>query len=67
METEVGKLNIFVPLLELAKHEAHSTQINRSLNIIGTKYSVNVFDDQPELIFGHEVNGKHVEGSVPPF
>jgi len=29
--------------------------------------SVNVFDDQPELIFGPRVNGKIAEGEVPPF
>ena len=29
--------------------------------------SVNLIDDQPELIFGPEVNGKHPEGGVPPF
>jgi len=28
---------------------------------------VNVLDDQPELIFGPEVNGKSVDGGVPPF
>ena len=29
--------------------------------------SVNLSDDQPEIIFGLEVNGKHQEGGVPPF
>lgn len=29
--------------------------------------SVNVFYDEPELIFGLEVNGKSVDGRVPPF
>ena len=29
--------------------------------------SVNLSDDQPELIFGPEVNQKHQEGGVPPF
>lgn len=56
-----------VPLSELAKHDAYQNQINRSLNITETEDSVNVFDDQPELIFGPKVNGKHLEGSVPPF
>lgn len=28
---------------------------------------MNVFDDQPELIFGPEVNGKPIDGGVPPF
>ena len=29
--------------------------------------SINLNDDQPELIFGLDVNGKHQDGSVPPF
>jgi len=37
------------------------------VKITGTEDSINVFDDQPELIFGPEVNGKHLEGSIPPF
>lgn len=37
------------------------------MNITRIEDSVNVFDDQLELIFGLEVNGKHLEGSVPPF
>jgi len=28
---------------------------------------VNVLDDQPELLFGPEVNGKTTNGAVPPF
>ena len=31
------------------------------------KDSTNVFDDQPELIFGPGVNGKAIDGEVPPF
>jgi len=67
LETEVGKLKISIPLSKLAKHDAYRTQINRSLKITGTKDSVNLFDDQPELIFGLEVNGKPLEGGIPPF
>ena len=29
--------------------------------------SININDDQPEFIFGPYVNGKHVDGAVPPF
>ena len=42
-------------------------QINRSLQIPENRDAVNVLDDQPELIFGPEVNGKTVDGGVPPF
>ena len=54
-------------MLELAKHDVYKSQISRSLQISVNKYSVNVFDDQPELIFGPEVNGKLVDGGVPSF
>ena len=67
METKVGKIKVATPLSELAKHDAYREQINRSLKITRTEDSANVFDDQPELIFGLEVNGKHLEGSIPPF
>lgn len=52
---------------ELVKHEAYRIQINKSLKITGTEDSINVFDDQPELIIGPEVNGKPSEGGIPPF
>lgn len=52
---------------ELAKHDVYRSQINRSLKITGNEDSVNVFDDQPELIFGLEVNGKPLDGGIPPF
>lgn len=51
LEAEVSKLKIFVLLSELAKHDVYQTQINRSLKIIGTEDSVNLYDDQPELVF----------------
>ena len=42
-------------------------QINRSLLIAEKKDAINVLDDQPELIFAPEVNGKIANGGVPPF
>ena len=67
LETEIGKLKIAIPLSELAKHEVYRQQINRSLQISDNRDSVNVLDDQPELLFGPEVNGKIANGGVPPF
>ena len=29
--------------------------------------AINLNDDQPELIFSPDVNGKHSDGLVPPF
>lgn len=67
LETEIGKLKIAIPLSELDKHEAYRQQINRSLQIPENRDAINILDDQPELIFGPEVNGKIVDGGVPPF
>jgi len=67
LETEIDKLKIAIPLIELAKHDVYRDQISKSLQISVNKDSVNLFDDHPELIFGPEVNGKSVDGGVPPF
>ena len=67
LEKEIGKLKIAIPLSELAKHEVYREQISRSLQISKNRDAVNVLDDQPELIFGPEVNGKTIDGGVPPF
>ena len=67
LETEIGKLKIAIPLYKLDKHEVYREQINRSLQISENRDAVNVLDDQPELIFGPEVNGKTVDGGIPPF
>ena len=52
---------------ELARHDVYLSQINRSLKITGNEDSVNVFDDQPELVFGLEVNRKLLDRGIPPF
>jgi len=64
---EVAKLKISVPLTELVKHETYRSQIRKSLNFIENEDSLNLFDDQPELFFRPDVNGKPVEGGIPPF
>jgi len=64
---EVAKLKISVPLIELVEHETYRSQIRKSLNFTKNEDSVNLFDDQPELIFEPDVNGKLVEGGIPPF
>ena len=64
---EVAKLKISVPLIELVKHETYSSQIRKSLNFVKNEDSINLFDDQPELIFGLDVDGKPAEGRIPPF
>ena len=58
LEAEISKLKISIPLSELAKHDVYRQQIQRSLQMPEVKDDVNVLDDQPELLFGPEVNGK---------
>jgi len=67
LEIEIGKLKIAIPLSKLARHEVYREKINRSLQIPENRDAVNVLDDQPELLFGPEVNGKTRNGGVPPF
>jgi len=50
LETEIGKLKIVIPLSELDKHDVYREQISRSLQISENRDTMNVLDDQPELI-----------------
>jgi ribonuclease HI len=48
---------------------AYRSQVIKALNIepgVGTD-TMNIVDDQPELLFGPEVEGKYESGYVPPF
>ena len=63
----MAKLKNSVPLTELVKHEIYRSQISKYLNFVENEDSVNLFDDQPDLIFGPDVNGKPVEGGIPSF
>jgi len=67
LEAQIGKLKIDIPFYELSQHDVYRRQINRSLQIPENRDVVNVLDDQPELLFGPEVNGKTVNGGVLPF
>lgn len=67
LEVEIGKLKISIPLSQLAKHDVYRQQIQRSLQMPEVKDDVNVLDDQLELLFGPEVNGKSTYRSVFPF
>lgn len=64
---KVEKLKISFPLIELIKNETYKYQIRKSLNFVKNDGSVNLFNDQLELIFGPDVNGKPLEGEIPPF
>ena len=67
IQTEIAKLKIPIPLTELVKHDLYKSTITETLNINDGQDSINLNYDQPELIFGPDVNGKHQDGSVPPF
>jgi hypothetical protein len=69
LESELTKLKIPIPLIELMNKNAYRSQVIKALNIepgVGTD-TVNVFDDQPKLLFSPEVDGKTNNGYVPPF
>ena len=67
IKIEIAKLRILVPLTELVKNDSYKAQITKTLNIGEGEYAINLNDDQTELLFGPEVNGKHQQGGVPPF
>jgi hypothetical protein len=69
METELAKLKIHIPLSELMNKNAYISQVIKALNIepvVGTD-TVNIVDDQPNFLFGPEVEIKDESGFVPPF
>jgi hypothetical protein len=69
LESELAKLKIPIPLSELMNKNAYRSQVIKALNIepgVGTD-TVNIVDDQPELLFGPEVEGQTDNGFVPPF
>jgi len=47
LESEIGKLKIAIPLIELAKHHIYKQQIKKSLQLTNNKDDVNVLDDTP--------------------
>ena len=54
-------------MTELVKKESYKAQIIETLNIGEGEDAVNLNDDQPELLFGPEVNGKHQQRGIPSF
>ena len=51
----------------MVKNDLYKSKTSETLNMNDGEDSINLNDDQPELIFGPHVNGKHSDGSVPPF
>ena len=67
MQSEISKLKIIVPLVELAKNYLYRSMISDALNVNENEDTINMNEDRLELIFGPNVDGKHSDGSVPPF
>jgi hypothetical protein len=80
LEGELSKLKIPIPLSELMSKNAYRSQVIKVLSIepeIGMKAltvgstnhsdTVNLTDDQPEILFGPEVDGQIDTGVVAPF
>ena len=67
LEQEISRIKIFVPLTELAAQDVYRSQILKALNIEENNDTVNLNDDQPELLFGPNIEGRYQEGPVPPF
>ena len=49
------------------KNESYKAQITKTLNIGEGEDAIKFNDDQPDLLFGPKVNGKHQQGGIPPF
>jgi ribonuclease HI len=80
LEGELAKVKIPIPLSELMSKNAYRSQVIKALRIepnIGTKAltigstnhsdTVNLTNDQPELMFGSEVDVQTDNGVVTPF
>ena len=60
-------MNVSIPLTKLVNKNLYRTQVLKILNIGEKTDDVNLSDDQPELLFCLEVEGKPQEGGFPPF
>jgi hypothetical protein len=80
LEGELAKVKILIPLFELMSKNGYRSQVIKALSIeldIGTKAltvgstnhsdMVNLTDDEPELLFGPDVDGQTDIGAVTPF
>ena len=54
-------------MTELVAQHVYRTQILKALNLEDNNDTVNLNDDQLELIFGPNIEGRYQEGPVPPF
>jgi len=62
IQNELAKLKIPIPLTELMNKNMYIPQVMKAINIRENTDSVNLNDDQPELLYGSEVDVKPQEG-----
>ena len=80
LEGQLAKVKIPIPLSELMNKDVYRSQVIKALTIepdIGTKAltigstnhsnTMNLTNDEPELLFGAEVDGRDDNGDAAPF
>jgi len=80
LEGELAKLNILIPLFELMRKKSYRSQVIKKLSIepeiclktlnielVVRTDTINFVDDQPELLFGPELDGQTDTGFFPLF
>ena len=67
LEQEIAKIKISIPLTKLATQDVYRSQILKAFNIVENNGTVNLNDDQLELLFCPKIEGRYQEGTVPPF
>jgi hypothetical protein len=68
LESEINKIKIPVPLVELAKNPMYKKQIAKMINFSNTEShadSINLEDDNPTIMFGLHI--KNAKDPVAPF
>jgi hypothetical protein len=66
-ESEMAKINIFVPFNELIKNGEYRNQIIKMLKMEQTSDTLNIQDDHPSILFGSHVEENSDVEEVPPF
>lgn len=67
LEAEITKLKISIPLGELVRNYQYISQILKELKVDKSTNTVNIADDHPTIIFGPKIDGKGIDGDIPPF
>jgi hypothetical protein len=66
-ESEMEKIKIYVPFIELIRNGEYRNQIIKILKMEESSNTLNVQDDHPAILFGPWVEEIGDDGDVPPF